>query len=400
MGKDLKGKELGKGIRQKKCGTYEARALIKGVTVNVCNVSLKKCKEEFEIQKELAKKSLDARKKDVTLNDWYNEWFEKYKKPKIKETSISVMKRKYNNSFGKQIGTKKIVDILNIDIQTVINQMKEQNKSTSTMRSALGIVRECLESAKNNRIIDINPCFDIMIPWEQKSKLRRFLTKEEQKVFLERTIFRNDWYQEMFYVMFFTGMRIGEVGGLKWKDIDFKNKFIKINRSLSCQYENGEKKIYLTTPKTHNSYRQIPFMGDIEEKLIIQREKQRKARKQLGDRWREENNVEDLVFTTSLGSPVTRYIAEKQINKIVKEINEEEMFNAINEKRTPNLFEKMYPHAIRHTFCSRCFEYGLNPKVVQGLMGHQHYSTTIDIYTHTTKENIQEEVDKFNECIS
>lgn len=395
MGKDLKGKELGKGIRQKKCGAYEARALIKGVSINVCKSTLKECKQEFELQKEKVEKQRNIVMKDTSLDDWYEEWFDRYKKSRVKETSINVIKRRYYNTFGKRLGKRKIVDILNIDIQKVINELVEEKKSTKTMRSALGNVRECFESAKNNRIIEINPCFDICIPWENNTKLRRFLTKEEQQIFLDRVNFRNDWYLEMFHIMFNTGMRVGEVGGLKWEDVNFKDKCININHSLSCQYENGNKRLCLTTPKTHNSYRKIPFMGNVEEMLLRQKEKQNKAKKQLGDRWREDG-ISDLVFTTSLGSPVSRYIAERQIDKVVKEINDEEMFNAIRENRVPKLFDKMYPHAIRHTFCSRCFEYGLNPKVIQGIMGHQHYSTTIDIYTHTTEENVQDEVMKYN----
>ena len=395
MGKDLKGKELGKGIRQKKCGAYEARALIKGISINVCKSTLKECKQEFELQKEKVEKQRNIVMKDTSLDDWYEEWFDRYKKSRVKETSINVIKRRYYNTFGKRLGKRKIVDILNIDIQKVINELVEEKKSTKTMRSALGNVRECFESAKNNRIIEINPCFDICIPWENNTKLRRFLTKEEQQIFLDRVNFRNHWYLEMFHIMFNTGMRVGEVGGLKWEDVNFKDKCININHSLSCQYENGNKRLCLTTPKTHNSYRKIPFMGNVEEMLLRQKEKQNKAKKQLGDRWREDG-ISDLVFTTSLGSPVSRYIAERQIDKVVKEINDEEMFNAIRENRVPKLFDKMYPHAIRHTFCSRCFEYGLNPKVIQGIMGHQHYSTTIDIYTHTTEENVQDEVMKYN----
>ncbi len=63
----------------------------------------------------------------------------------------------------------------------------------------------------------------------------------------------------MFYIMFLTGMRVGEVGGLMWKDVDFENKCININRSLSCQYEYGEKKVRLLPPKTQNSYRPFHF---------------------------------------------------------------------------------------------------------------------------------------------
>lgn len=122
--------------------------------------------------------------------------------------------------------------------------------------------------------------------------------------------------------MFLTGMRIGEVGGLKWEDIDFKNKYININRSLSCEYYEGEKTIRFTTPKTHNSYRKIPFMGEIEGILLSQKQKQNKLKKELGKRYRSKNEFADIVFVTSMRSPVLRYHAERECKKIVKEINE------------------------------------------------------------------------------
>ena len=396
MGKDLKGKELGKGIRQRKDGRYEARAIVDGIKISVIKSNLKECLEEFKEAKQRAANNMDYKRSNITLNEWFEEWFDNYKKPYMKETSIYPMRSKYYNIFGNTLGNKKVVDINNIDIQSVINDMRDKGRASSSMRTALGIIRDCLESAKNNRIININPCFDIKVYWENKTVTRRFLTKEEQNLFLTKSKSNNDWYYEMLYIMLHTGMRVGEVGGLKWEDIDFKNKCIHIKRSLSCQYEKGKKIMRLTTPKTHNSYRDIPFMGEVEEMLNAQYKKQQCVKKNLGDRWREEVGFENFVFTSSMGSPVTRYIAEKQINKIVKEINEEEMFNAVKENRVPTLFEKVHPHALRHTFCSRCFECNMNPKVVQKIMGYQHYSTTIDIYTHVTNEKIEDEISKFN----
>jgi len=78
------------------------------------------------------------------------------------------MRSKYNNTFGAKIGNKKLVDIHNIDIQNVINQLVEEGKATSSIRDALGRVRDCMESARNNKIIPINPCFDIRVPTENK----------------------------------------------------------------------------------------------------------------------------------------------------------------------------------------------------------------------------------------
>lgn len=398
MPKDLKGRELPKGIYQRKDGRYEARALINGVKVQLYNFNLKELKVDFEKAKEEAKKGVDKKLSEITLDEWFEEWFTRYKVPKIKVTSINPMKTKYRSSFGKLIGDMRVVDIRNMDIQNVINTMQKDGKATSTMRDALGRVRDCLEAAKNNHIISENPCFDTTVPWENKTKERRFLSQEEQNIFLKQV--ENNWYKEMFYVMFLTGMRVGEVGGLRWEDVDFKNKCINVSHSLSCEYNEGVKTLRLTTPKTHNSYRKIPFMGEVEKMLLAQKKKQDRLRKKLGKRYRCNGELANCVFITSMGSPVLRYHAEKECKKVVKAINEVEAFESVKEKREPIIFGDVYPHAIRHTFCSRCFQLDMNPKVVQALMGHQHYSTTIDIYTHVMEKDINSEVCKMESAIT
>lgn len=397
MGRDINGKELGKGLYQRKDGRYEARAKINGNVISLYGFNLKELKKQFAEAKEEAENYIASRQKRITLNEWFEEWFHNYKEPYVKETSIFPMKSKFYNSFGYFLGEQRIGDITNIDIQNVINQMNEAGKASSTMREALGRMRECMESAKNNRIITHNPCFEINVPWENKQVMRRFLSREEQNKFLKAV--EHNWYKEMFYIMFLTGLRIGEVGGLMWKDIDFNNKCLNVNRSLSCQYEYGNKMLRLTTPKTHNSYRKIPFFGEAEEMFLAQKKKVEVLKKTLGRRWRAEEGYEDLVFVTSMGSPVLRYHAEKEIKKVVKAINEQEAFESVREQREPVIFEDLYPHAIRHTFCSRCFEANMQPKVVQSIMGHQHYSTTIDIYTHVTESKYQEEIGKFGRAV-
>ena len=133
--------------------------------------------------------------------------------------------------------------------------------------------------------------------------------------------------------------------------------------------------------------------------FLDQKRKQEKLKKKLGDRYRSCGELADLVFVTSMGSPVLRYHAEQECKKVVKAINEAEAFDAIRENRQPVIFGDVYPHAIRHTFCSRCFEKNMNPKVVQALMGHQHYSTTIEIYTHITEKKFDTEIAKFGNAI-
>lgn len=84
-----------------------------------------------------------------------------------------------------------------------------------------------------------------------------------------------------------------------------------------------------------------------------QLEKVNQLKKALGKRWRVAGEYEDLVFVTTMGSPVLRYHAEKEIKKVIKQINEQEAFDSVREQREPHYFEDLYPHAIRHIFCSR-----------------------------------------------
>ena len=129
----------------------------------------------------------------------------------MKETSVYPMKNKYYGSFGKYLGERRLADITNIDIQGVINQMSSEGRAVSSMREALGRMRECMESARNNQILSMNPCFEISVPWENKQVTRRFLSREEQNKFLQMV--EHNWYKEMFYIMFLTGLRIGDAYG-------------------------------------------------------------------------------------------------------------------------------------------------------------------------------------------
>lgn len=392
----MKKKKLPPNIRQKANGIYEARKTINGQTICLSNADLSQLIADFEQAKKEAEYSINIHASDITLDEWFEEWFSTYKVPVIKESSVYPMKLKYTGTFGAKIGTMKLREIRNIHIQKALKELKEDGKAASSLKEAVSRLRECLESAKNNQIIAVNPCFDIVVPWESKPVYRRFLSVEEQNRFLEKARTEYSWYYPMLMVMFLTGMRVGEVGGLRWEDIDFKEKKIYIKRNMYCQYENGNKIMRMSTTKTINSVREIPFLGNVEEMLQQQKKMQNQVKKSLGNRWRsDDGDMYDLVFTTTMGSPATRYIVERVINKIVKAINTEENFNSVKENRVPQLMEPVHPHAIRRTFCTRCFEADMNPKVVQKLMGHATYSTTIDIYTDVMKDKMDYETEKF-----
>ena len=172
---------------------------------------------------------------------------------------------------------------------------------------------------------------------------------DEQKKFLETAETEYGWYYPMLKVMLLTGMRISEVGGLCWADIDYDNDVIHIRRALFSQYEYGKKKLHFTTTKTINSVRDIPMMADCKKMLKLQKKNQNKIKKELGKRYRSENEegLSDLVFTSSMGSAATRYNVAPIINKIVKSINLREDYESVKENRKPIYMEQVSPHALR-----------------------------------------------------
>ena len=393
MGKDLKGRELGVGIRQRPDNRYEARATINGQLICLYNMNLPKLRKEFKEAKDAVKENLDQKAKTITLSEWFDIWFESYKKPYLKESSAIVMYSRFKNVFGR-LGYVPLRDLTNLMIQNVVNDEVQGGRAASNIREVAGVLRNCLESARNNRMLLINPAYEVVLPQVVKfqNKPHRFITREEQNTFLKYS--NDNWYYEMLYIMFFTGMRIGEVGGLQWENVDFDNKCFNINFSLRTMYHQGNKIMKLVPPKTPNSYRKIPFIGEVEKMLISQKRKTDRLKKELKRRWRMPEEIGDPVFVTTMGSPVTRYIADKETTKIVKRINCEENILAVEKNRKPIIFETVTPHDLRHAFCCRCFESGVHPKVVQALMGHADYAMTMNVYTHVSERTIRAESQK------
>lgn len=394
MGKDLQGKELGKGFSQRKGGLYEARAMVSGKKIDLYDMNLSKLKKTFEIEKSRLLRDEKNIRPKIKFGEWYTEWFEKCKSPQLKS---DVSKRTYNrrikNTYGKLLFDKELKYISQINLQQATFELTDKGYVDRTIKEALGIVRECLDAAVANQIILVNPAIGIKIKETNIINERRVMTIDEQKIFLQEA--QNRYYYEAYQFLLLTGMRIGEFSGLQWGDIDFTNKVINIRRSLQTAYYHGKKTEELTTPKTQNSYRKIPFFPETEECLIAWKKKQESCKERLGSRWRASPELGDLVWTSLYGSPVTRYVLSNDINKIVNDINLKETAIAQKEGREPIEFKHLHPHAFRHTFATRCLEKGLDSVFVQNIMGHANYSTTLS-YTHILEDLRKREIAKID----
>ena len=394
MGKSLSGKVLGTGISQRPDGRYEARATINGVKIEIYDKSLSELKKRFSIEKAKLLRNEKGLRPKLTLREWYDEWFEKCKSTQLKsDVARKSYNKKLKNTYVRILGCKKIEEILQIDIQEATNQLcNEEGYTVRSVKEALSVLRECLDTAIVNRFIWVNPCKDIVISEStEMSKERRVLSRWEQDAFLDEI--KESYYNEPYRILLVTGMRIGEFSALQWEDVDFQKKVVRIRRSMMTAYMDGKKIMEFTTPKTANSYRSIPFFEETEELFLKWREKQNAFKESLGKRWRADEKLGNLVFTTTLGSPITRYNIIHDLNKIETNINMKEKNLAYYEGREPRIFEHIHPHCFRHTFATRCFEKGLDPVVVQRIMGHANYSTTLS-YTHVLEDKTKEEIAK------
>lgn len=398
MGKDLQGKSLGVGYSQRKDKRYEARATIGGVKICLYDMHLPTLKKRFEEEKAKVLRDEKNIRPNVTLNEWCLEWYEKHKRPSLKtEVSARAYWRKINNTYLSILGEKRVELISQMNIQSATNQLVDAGYKKRTIKEALGALRDCLDVAVANKIIRVNPCVSINVAADNEAvSERRVLERWEQKLLLEEV--EGDYYEELYKFMLLTGVRVGEMSGLQWQDIDFDKKIIKIRRSMSTAYYDGIKVLELVPPKTAKGYREIPFIGDMENILKSWREKQSMYRKKMGDRWRCDPAHGDLVWTNRYGAVCSRYVWVHSIERIEKNMQARENLNSELECRPPRTVKHIHPHAFRHTCITRMFEAGISPVVVSRLAGHSSYSTTL-AYTHLLQDKLNEEVSKMKNIL-
>lgn len=397
MGKDLFGKELGRGFSQRKDGRYEARAMINGVKIDIYAQTLSKLRKLFDEEKAKVLRNEKNLRPKITLSEWFEEWFETCKTPQLKgEANAKCYKRKIKNTYIAILGDKQVEYISQINIQDATNQLLNLEYSPRLIKEACSVLSQVFEGAILNKIITINPCKNITVKNSIIRKERRVLSSEEQRILLSEL--ENDYYYELYAFLLCTGLRIGELGALQWSDIDFRKKCININKSLQTAYIDSKKYERISTPKTFNSYRTVPFFNNTGELLEAWRKKQDICKKETGSKWRCPKEYGDLVFTTTLGSPITRYVLAGHMKKVVEKINFKEYQTAFAENRAPQLFEHIHPHSLRHTFATRCFEKELDPLFIQRIMGHSDYTTTMS-YTHILEKVKEREVDKAGDML-
>ena len=246
------------------------------------------------------------------------------------------------------------------------------------------------KGAIENGYLYRNPAEGLKIKRRDNEEERRVLTREEQRDFVEYA--KDTMYGNAYRLVLQTGLRPGEVGGLKWEDIDFEKRTIFVQRTLLQDPSKGG--FYLGAPKTRDSKRIIPLTNEAIEIIKDQKQRQKKLRARSKD-W--DKTWDGLVFTTINGKPVGGSTFRLMMIRIINNINLDRKLDA-NGKAFEE-FKHAYMHALRHTFATRCIENGMNPKALQKILGHSTLAVTMDIYVHVTDDQRHLEMEKMNVAI-
>lgn len=390
MGKDLKGKELGVGLNQRKDGRYQARFTTKNGKRMEKNFDKISDARDWLSKEKYLSNCIDNC--GLTVDEWYTYWIKNFKESIVKENTVKNYKNRYLFNIKHEIGNMKLTEVKQIHCQQLLNRMYESGKySYGTMELTAITMHAIFKGAIENEYILQNPATGIKIKKrDSDNEERRVLTREEQKILKKYS--QKSLYHNAYMLVLETGLRAGEIGGLQWKDINFDEKYLVVKRTLLQDKNKGG--FYFGDPKSKLSNRKIPLTEEAIK--ILQDQKQVQNRLKFNnEKWSAEWN--GLIFTTINGNPVGTSTLTNMLNRIVCNINKDrEIDRSTNEYEE---FKHCYMHALRHTFATRCIENGMQPKILQKIMGHSTIQVTMDLYVHATDEQLFKEIEKMNVAI-
>ena len=331
---------------------------------------------------------------NVTLNEMYAVWCDL--KRGLKDNTRQNYIYMYDQFVAHTIGKMRISQIKRSDIKGFYNTLADvRNLKLASIDNVHTVLHQVLQMAVEDEIIRTNPSDNMLKEFRAAhncdTERKKALTIEEQKLFmtyLKNSPQYNHWYP-VFATMIGTGLRVGEITGLRWRDVDLKEGIISVNHTL-VYYNHSKGGCYfgINTPKTEAGKREVVMFDFVKDAIRQER------KNQFADGVRSESVVdgyENFVFVNRFGKVQHQGTLNKALKRIIRDCNDEVISKG---EKNSVLLPPFTCHSLRHTFATRLCESGINIKALQDLLGHKDIETTMEVYAEATKDLKKREMAK------
>lgn len=293
----------------------------------------------------------------LTVEAWINRWLRDYVAVECKPTTLVNYQTIANKHIIPAIGTKKISRLKAADVQRLIRE-KINELSPRTVNLIHHVIRAALNQAVKNKLVHDNVALNVSKPRVPRREMKTLSADDVKRLEELAPALRSERLYPAFILLIYTGLRRGELLGLKWSDIDFDTGTLTVVRSLA-KTKGG---LILQDTKTATSNRRVPLSQTA--LAILKKHKAAQAQEKLlyGDKY----NDQGLVFARENGLPIYPDTLRKVLLRILDKAG----------------LPHVRVHDLRHTFATLLLEAGENPKVVAELMGHANIGMTLGKYSH------------------
>lgn len=300
--------------------------------------------------------------KEKTINQITEEWKEE-KKKYVKKSTYAAYQLLIQNHIKPYFGD--LYEVNEEKVQQFVFDKLDAGLSEKTIRDIIIVLKMILKFGIKNGYLEYVQ-IDAKFPSKQEKKNLDVLSKADQKKFMEHL--RNNFtFKNLgIFICLSTGMRIGEICGLRWCDVDTAEGVIKVRHTLQRIYiiegETRHTELLLDTPKTANSVRDIPMSSELLKML-------KSLNKVVNENY--------YVISNDI-RPIEPRTYRNYYKKLCKQLD----------------IPELKFHGLRHSFATRCIESKADYKTVSVLLGHSNISTTLNLYVHPNKEQKKKTIDK------
>lgn len=355
-------------IRKRNDGRWEARIIIghkndgspmyKSAFTKTQKSALKQLHQLIDLYRDVDLTE-DSR---MTLGEWLDKWLDEYMIFTVRESTLDSYRAMVKNQVKPFIGGKQIASLTTADMQKFYNKIKKEGRvrehpihgktlADSMVRGVHMMLHEALDTAVKERLLAKNPTNGTTVP-KCNYPEKQILGDSQLDTFLE-AIKGEEYWDAFFYVEVMTGLRRGEICGLKWQDINFEENKLQVKRSVSVKKGGA---VSIGETKTETGVRSILMPPSVAD--VLQNRKQ--------------TAITEWVFPNFMHpeQPISPATAYRKLKIILKHAG----------------LPLIRFHDLRHTFATHATHGGVDPKTLAGILGHTNASFTLDTYTHVTSD--------------